>query len=73
MQTKNNKKNEELDLTNTSADRFVVLRNGVRVSDEEFTDKDSAQKECSYWQRVVDRWPDGSKIEIVNLNKRNSK
>lgn len=50
-------------------DRFVVLRNGVRVSDEEYSNKKSAQQEYDHWNGIIKRWPDGSKLEIVNLNK----
>ena len=69
MQTKEKKMNVE-----TSTDRYVVMRNGSRVSDEEYASKEAAQPEYDYWNRIVTRWPDGSKLEIINLNsKKNSK
>jgi len=71
MQTKYSRKNDgEFEPSN---DRFVVLRNGARVSDEDYPSKDAAQQEYDYWNRIVTKWPDGSKLEIVNLSKKNSK
>jgi len=66
MQTKNKK----IENTNESVDRFVVLRNGARVSDEEYSVKEAAQPEYEHWNKVITRWPDGSKLEIVNLSKK---
>jgi hypothetical protein len=72
MQTKNSKRNDsEYEPSN---ERFVVLRNGARVSDEEYSNREDAQPEYDHWNRIVTRWPDGSKLEIVNLNnKRNNR
>ena len=71
MQTKYVKKNDtEFEPV---ADRFVVLRNGARVSDEDYSSKEAAQPEYDYWNRIITRWPDGSKLEIVNLAKKNSR
>lgn len=66
MQTKI-KRNEN---TNESTDRFVVLRNGARVSDEEYPTRGDAQSEYDHWNKVITRWPDGSKLEIVNLSRK---
>lgn len=71
MQSKYSKKNDT-DFDPTS-DRFVVLRNGARVSDEEYVRKEDAQPEYDHWNRIVTRWPDGSKLEIVNLNNKRNK
>ena len=51
-------------------DRYVVMRNGARVSDEEYASKDAAKSEYDHWNRIISRWPDGSKLEIVNLARR---
>jgi hypothetical protein len=68
MQTKT-KKNENT--TNTELSPcFVVLRNGARVSDEEYTSRDEAKAEFDHWNKVITRWPDGSKLEIVNITKK---
>ena len=68
MQTKYNKKTEVV--SDPSVDRYVVIRSGARVSDEEYTTKEDAQPEYETWKRVVNRWPDGTKVEIVNLSKK---
>lgn len=47
--------------------KYVVLRNGMRVSDSEYTNKDDAKSEYDHWSKVITRWPDGSKLEIVEV------
>lgn len=47
---------------------YVVIRNGLRVSDSEFESREAAKSEYDHWNRIVTRWPDGSKLEIVELN-----
>lgn len=64
-------KNAEPTVVESTTDRFVVMRNGARVSDEEYPSKESAKSEYDYWNRIITRWPDGSKLEIVNLSKKN--
>ena len=65
MQTK-----EKRMVVENISDRYVVMRNGARVSDEEYTSKDDAMSEYDHWNRILTRWPDGSKLEIVNLTRR---
>lgn len=65
MQTK-----EKRMVVETSIDRYVVMRNGSRVSDEEYSSKDAAMSEYDHWNRIISRWPDGSKLEIVNLTRK---
>jgi hypothetical protein len=31
----------------------------------EYTSKDEARTEYEHWSSIIKRWPDGSKIEIV--------
>lgn len=69
MQVKN-KKNETV-VEQPIENRYVVMRNGSRVSDEEYSSEEAAKTEYDHWHRVITRWPDGSKLEIVNLSKRN--
>jgi hypothetical protein len=45
--------------------KYVILRDGRRVSDLEYTSKDEARTEYEHWSSIIKRWPDGSKIEIV--------
>jgi len=45
--------------------RYVILRDGRRVSDLEYQNKEEAKTEYDHWASIIKRWPDGSKIEIV--------
>lgn len=65
MQTK-----EKKSIVESVVDRYVVMRNGARVSDEEYASRDAAKSEYDHWDRIISRWPDGSKLEIVNLLRR---
>lgn len=47
--------------------KYVVIRNGMRVSDLEYSSKDDAKSEYDHWNKVITRWPDGSKLEIVEM------
>lgn len=51
----------------TKESSYVVVRNGIRVSDVEYrSDVDAAAKnELAYWKKLVTDWPDGSIVEIV--------
>jgi hypothetical protein len=49
---------------------YAVFRNGFRVSDSEYDSKLDAQRELDYWGGIIKRNPDGSKIEIRQLNYR---
>lgn len=51
---------------------YVVTRNGIRVSDKEYldTNNETIQNELSFWKRVVSNYPDGSKVEIVQFDKK---
>ena len=53
--------------------RFVVTRNGLRVSDSEYQTKEEAHNEYNHWHKIVTRWPDGTKIEIVEFDDRKHK
>jgi hypothetical protein len=62
-------------MTNTVSDKtgtamYAVFRNGFRVSDSEYEYKMDAQRELDYWANIVKRNPDGSKLEIRQLNYR---
>lgn len=47
--------------------KYVVLRNGMRVSDSEYSNREEAKSEYDHWNKVITRWPDGSKLEIVEM------
>ena len=52
--------------------RYVVVRGGLRVSDKDYPkpDEPRAIAEKEFWQKVVDRYPDGTKVEIVQYDKK---
>ena len=52
--------------------RYVVVRGGLRVSDKDYEkpDEQRAIDEKKFWQSVVKRWPDGTKVEIVQFDKK---
>lgn len=47
--------------------KYVVIRNGSRVSDLEYSNKAEAKGEYDHWKNIITRWPDGSKLEIVEV------
>lgn len=49
---------------------YVVLRNGLRVSDSEYSTVESAKSEYDHWRKIVNRWPDGTKVVISTLTKK---
>ena len=52
-------------ISNERQSKYVVIRNGLRVSDSEYQNRDEAKSEYDHWNKVITRWPDGSKLEIV--------
>lgn len=50
---------------NKKSKKFVVLRDGCRVSDMEYDCPSDAQPEVNYWNRLLSRWPDGTNVEVV--------
>ena len=54
----------------TETKMYAVFRNGYRVSDSEYDSKLDAQRELDYWTNIIKRHPDGSKLEIRQLNYR---
>jgi len=58
MSVKNN-------ISSDSQSKYVVIRNGSRVSDLEYPNKEEAKVEYDHWKTIISRWPDGSKLEIV--------
>ncbi len=63
----------ELDWSpNQDVELYVVTRGGLRVSDNEYLTPDWPQaiQERDFWQRVVDRHPDGTKVKIEKYDKK---
>jgi hypothetical protein len=57
---------------NAASPTYVVVRNGVRVSDRDYSNPGDTRAiaEKEFWQRVVTRYPDGTRIEIVPFDKK---
>lgn len=57
---------------NVNTPTFVVTRGGCRVSDREYNSSGDTRAvgEKDFWQRVVDRYPDGTRVEIVRFDKK---
>lgn len=55
-----------------SLPRYVVVRGGLRVSDKDYpkADEPRAISEKDFWCKVIERWPDGTKVEIVQYDKK---
>ena len=51
---------------------FVITRGGLRVSDVEYISNSDplAVAEKNFWQRVVKKYPDGTRVEIVPFDKK---
>jgi hypothetical protein len=47
--------------------RFIVLRDGSRVSERTHRNFLDAQIEMDYWKKIVERWPDGSVVRIEKI------
>ena len=51
---------------------FVVVRDNLRVSDKEYLTEDDvmALTERDFWQKIINRHPDGTKVGIVQYDKK---
>ena len=51
---------------------FVVTRGGLRVSDVEYNSPEDqkALAEASFWKSVISKYPDGTRVEIVQYDKK---
>lgn len=59
--------------TNENQTQFAVYRSGVRVSESVYGSREDARHEHDYWEGILRRWPDGTKMEILPLNYRRRK
>lgn len=48
----------------TKQNKFVVLRDGRRVSEAEYPSQELASSEYSYWRQLVNKWDPTSTVEI---------
>lgn len=55
-----------------SAVKYVVVRDGFRVSDREYNTQNdpNAVAETSFWQKIVRQYPDGTKVGVVQYDKK---
>ena len=44
--------------------KYIVKRNGYRVSTEDYSTYDEAVEEKEHWEEIIRKWPDGSVISI---------
>jgi hypothetical protein len=47
--------------------RYIVLRDGIRVSEDMHTSLKEAEAEAEFWRSVIRRWPDGTKVVIKKI------
>jgi hypothetical protein len=47
--------------------KFIVLRDGVRVSDDMHESEAQAEREANFWREIIKRWPDGTKVTIKKI------
>jgi hypothetical protein len=47
--------------------KYVVKRNGLRVSESIYESEEDAKTEYNHWEKIIKKWPDGSKLEIVTV------
>ena len=47
---------------------YVVTRSGLRVSELVYANKNDAKTEFDHWNGILKRWPDGTKVELVEYN-----
>jgi hypothetical protein len=47
--------------------KYIVLRDGVRVSEDMHNSQTEAELEANYWREIIKRWPDGTKVVIKKI------
>jgi len=57
-------------MSDTKDKKYVVVRNGLRVSDQEYDTPVEANTEVQHWKSIIKRWPDGSTIEVVEKDEK---
>lgn len=50
--------------------KFVVVRDGMRVSDKDYAQPNDpqAQSERVYWQNIANRWSHGERVQVVQYD-----
>jgi hypothetical protein len=57
----------------SSTKKYVVTRNGIRVSEQEYDQINDANEEVTHWLNIVNKWPDGSRILVEEYNEKKHK
>ena len=57
-------------MSDTKNKKYVVVRSGLRVSDQEYDTPVEANTEAEHWKSIINRWPDGSVIEVVEKDEK---
>ncbi len=47
--------------------RYIVLRDGHRVSEDMHSELKEAEVEAEFWRSVIRRWPDGTKVVVKKI------
>jgi hypothetical protein len=47
--------------------KFIVLRDGYRVSEDMHSKMEDAEQEAEFWRKVIRAWPDGTKVVIKKI------
>ena len=69
MSKKTDKKENSVDsLVITEEKFYVITRNGLRVSELVYVNKNDAKTEFDHWNGIIKKWPDGTRIELVEYN-----
>lgn len=61
------------DIPNDYSHYYVVLRDSRRVSDRNHLTMEEANTEKSYWRNIINRWPDGTSVDIYKCKNINYK
>lgn len=51
-----------------SKKKYVVIRSGVRVSEQVYDTIEDASEELNHWQRILNKWPDGTVVSVEEYN-----
>lgn len=46
--------------------KYIVMRNDRPITNEELT-LEEAQKELERWEKILTRWPDGTKVRLQEV------
>ena len=50
--------------------KYVVVRDNIRVSEKEYDNELDAKNEVDFWIRGIERYPDGTRVRVVQKDSR---